>query len=95
MLIGIITKASIALPTTSEISGSFVLGLSTIVAYGLYSYTMRHTPTFGVMSQYLEPVFGIIAGIMLFHENLSTAQLGGTFSIILSMYFATKSERSF
>lgn len=65
-----------------EMSSMLALGTTTPVAYFCFSYCMRRTPSFGIVSQYLEPVFGVVIGVTLFHETLTTAQLLGAAAIV-------------
>ncbi len=60
----------------------FVLGVSTPIAYFCFSYCLRKTPTFGVASQYLEPVFGVAIGVLFFHETLALSQMIGALAIV-------------
>lgn len=59
-----------------------VLGISTPLAYFGFSYCLRRTPVFGIVSQYLEPVFGVIIGVLAFHESLNLAQGLGALAIV-------------
>lgn len=64
-------------------SSLIVLGLTTPLAYYCFSYCLRKTPAFGIVSQYLEPVFGILIGVLFFHESLTLLQLIGASAITL------------
>lgn len=75
----------IATPNSHEMISVFVLGIGTVLAYALYSYSMRLTPTIGVMSQYLEPIFGVAAAYFMFNESLNLLQFVGATSIIVAM----------
>lgn len=59
-----------------------VLGLTTPLAYFCFSYCMRYTPAFGLISQYLEPVFGIVIGILFFQEKIGFVQMVGAAAIV-------------
>ena len=61
------------------------LGATTPFAYFGFSYCLRKLPVFGVVSQYLEPVVGIIIGVCFFSESLSSLQIMGSAAIIFSM----------
>lgn len=60
-----------------------ILGLTTPLAYYCFSYCLRKTPAFGIVSQYLEPVFGVLIGIIFFHESLTLLQVLGASAITL------------
>lgn len=62
-----------------------ILGVGTVLAYIFYSYCLRRLPAFGILSQYLEPVFGIGAGYIMYHETLSIVQYVGAATIVLAM----------
>jgi drug/metabolite transporter (DMT)-like permease len=59
-----------------------VLGLTTPLAYYCFSFCLRKTPAFGVISQYLEPVFGVLIGVLFFHETLAWPQILGASAIV-------------
>jgi len=61
----------------------FALGVSTPLAYFGFNSCLRMLPRFGVVSQYLEPVFGVAIGIAFFNESLTLSQALGSFLIIL------------
>jgi len=64
-------------------SSLIVLGLTTPLAYYCFSYCLRKTPAFGIVSQYLEPVFGVFIGVLFFHETLTLLQIAGATAITL------------
>ncbi len=66
----------------SQIPSVIILGLLTPAAYFLFSYCLRRTPTFGVLSQYLEPVFGVLIGFLFLNESLSAVQAMGAILIV-------------
>jgi drug/metabolite transporter (DMT)-like permease len=68
---------------TAEWSSLAILGLTTPLAYYCFSYCLRKTPAFGVVSQYLEPVFGVLIGVIFFHETLGVPQILGASAIVL------------
>lgn len=76
-------------PVTTLSSGSLIaLFLSSVglpVAYFLYLYSLRRTPTFSQLSQYLELIFGLIFSICIFNEKISLHQLFGSFLIIVAL----------
>jgi len=68
---------------SAQWSSLAVLGLTTPLAYYCFSYCLRKTPAFGVVSQYLEPVFGVLIGVIFFHETLALPQILGASAIVL------------
>lgn len=66
----------------TEVSSVIILGLTTPLAYFLFSYTLRHTPKFGIISQYLEPMFGVVIGAVFFNEPLTLASIVGAIAIV-------------
>ncbi len=60
-----------------------ILGISTPIAYYGFNSCLRQVPRFSIISQYLEPVFGIIIGLLFFGESLSFVQGVGTSLIII------------
>ena len=81
-------------PLSSEAFISvLVLGITSPLAYWSFSYSLRYIPVFCIMSQYLEPVVGLLLGFFYFNEVLGTQQLVGSTLLILSMgWFATISQ---
>ncbi len=69
---------------SSEIWAIVILGLSTPIAYFGFNVCLRKMPRFSVLSQYLEPVFGVIIGLMFFGEALSIIQFIGALLIIIA-----------
>lgn len=61
----------------------FALGALTPLAYFGFNACLRALPRFGVVSQYLEPVFGIAIGIAFFNESLTLIQALGSFLIVV------------
>ena len=59
-----------------------LLGVVTPLAYFLFSYSLRRTPRFGIVSQYLEPLFGAMVGVAFLNESLTIASLLGAVAII-------------
>ena len=62
------------------------LSLGMPLAFFLFAYSLRYTPVVAVASQFLEPVFGVLSGILLFHEVLSAWQIAGSALILASSY---------
>jgi drug/metabolite transporter (DMT)-like permease len=77
-------------PNTGDLAAVIILGLVTPFAYYFFAYCLRRNPTFGVVSQYLEPVVGVLLGVILFKESLSWIQIAGASTIIASMSIAEK-----
>lgn len=67
-----------------------LLGITSPIAYFAFSYCMRKTPLFAVVSQYFEPIFGIILGILLFQENLTGLQILAASLIIIGAVLIEK-----
>ncbi|MFN7904936.1 MAG: DMT family transporter [Pseudobdellovibrionaceae bacterium] len=70
---------------TTQLVSIGILGVATPLAYFGFNACLRIIPRFSIVSQYLEPVFGIFIGFILFGESLSTAQLAGAALIVASM----------
>lgn len=66
----------------SEIISIVLLGISTPIAYFGFNACLRQLPKFSIVSQYLEPVFGIFIGLIFFEESLSLIQFLGASMII-------------
>ena len=79
-------------PSAATISAASILGIGTVLAFAFYSFAMRRTPVFGVMCQYLEPIFGVAAAYFVFHESLSFIQILGAALIIVAMSRVSISE---
>lgn len=60
-----------------------LLGLLTPLAYFCFNACLRVLPKFGIVSQYLEPVFGVIIGLVFFHESLTLIQVIGSALIVI------------
>ena len=69
--------------STTHKMAVFALGALTPLAYFGFNSCLRTLPRFGVVSQYLEPVFGIAIGIAFFNESLTLSQALGSFLIVL------------
>ncbi len=67
---------------TQDLTSIIILGFSTPLAYFAFSYCMRRAPVFGIVSQYLEPIFGVIIGMMIFGESISWFQAIGAALIV-------------
>ena len=67
---------------SENLASVLALGALTPLAYFGFASCLRALPKFGVVSQYLEPVFGIAIGYFFFRESLSTAQLVGSAMIV-------------
>jgi probable blue pigment (indigoidine) exporter len=59
------------------------LGILTPLAYYAFTSCLKVMPRFSVVSQYLEPVFGILIGFVFFHESFSIFQLIGSAMIVI------------
>jgi len=68
--------------STQHTASVLALGALTPLAYFGFTSCLRALPKFGVVSQYLEPVFGIAIGVFFFSESLSAAQLLGSAMIV-------------
>lgn len=65
-----------------QIPSIISLGVLTPLAYFLFSYCLRRNPAFGILSQYLEPVFGVLIGYLFLNESLSYVQIIGALLIV-------------
>lgn len=72
------------------IISSISLGVLFPLAYFLFSLVIRHKPVFGIVSQYLEPVFGIAIAYCFLGETLQWSQLLGASLIVGSMGYLAK-----
>jgi len=70
--------------------GVLFLGAFTPLAYVLFFYALRHLPTFGIVSQYLEPVFGVGFSVLVFHESIGLFQAIGAGLIIVATVSVSK-----
>lgn len=59
------------------------LGVLTPLAYLGFTTCLKEMPKFGVVSQYLEPVFGLLIGYFIFKESLTNIQIAGSLMIII------------
>jgi drug/metabolite transporter (DMT)-like permease len=78
--------------TTSNQLAILALGILTPVAYFAFNACLRVLPKFGVVSQYLEPVFGIAIGIAFFHESISALQAVGSVLIVIGSAITESGE---
>ena len=62
-------------------------------AFFLYSYAMRLKPVFATFSQYLEPILGLLASALVFHEILSLLQWLSVFITIAGTVLVAYGER--
>ncbi len=70
--------------SVSQTAAIIALGLFTPLAYYGFSVCLRKLPKFGILSQYLEPVFGVLIGFVFFKEILSLQQIVGATLIVIS-----------
>lgn len=68
--------------TSENTTSVLALGVLTPLAYFSFASCLKTMPRFGVVSQYLEPVFGILIGVLFFQETLSTVQIIGSAMIV-------------
>lgn len=80
---------TLSFSTVGTIS-SLGLGVLFPLAYFLFSVVIRNKPVFGIVSQYLEPVFGIAIAYFFLGENLQWTQLLGASLIVGSMGYLAK-----
>ncbi len=87
---------TISLSNLSLISlGSILLsGIGVPLAYYLYLYSLRRTPVFCQMSQYLELIFGLIFSWVLYQENFHEFKILGTGLIVISLFFSSQIPHS-
>ncbi len=84
LVVWIILGSKVSSLNSSEVWAIMILGLSTPLAYFGFNVCLRQMPRFSVLSQYLEPVFGVIIGLMFFGESLSIIQSIGALLIIIA-----------
>jgi len=68
-------------------------GLLLPVAFFLFSVSLRETPVFCVMSQYLEPVIGLLGAVIFLGEGMTPAQVGGGLLILAGTLWASRRGR--
>jgi drug/metabolite transporter (DMT)-like permease len=66
----------------AQMGAVVALGVFTPLAYYFFNACLRTHPKFSIVSQYLEPVFGIVIGFAFFGEQLGMIQLIGTALIV-------------
>lgn len=66
-----------------------LIGITSPLACFLFSFSLRLMPQFGIASQYLELVFGLIIGWVIFHEIPTYYEYIGSGLIILAMIGTT------
>jgi len=80
--IWIIDGTKIAALNSTQTLSILILGITTPIAYYGFNACLRKVPRFSIISQYLEPVFGVLIGLIFFQEFLSWAQYVGAALII-------------
>jgi drug/metabolite transporter (DMT)-like permease len=68
------------------------LALFAPLSFFLFSYSLRHFLSFGLVAQYLEIVFGLSLAWILFNEHITVLSLIGVIMILLSVFFSMKGE---
>lgn len=68
----------------------FWSGMGLPAAYYLYLFSLRHTPVFSQLSQYLELIFGLIFSWALYGDAITQAKLIGSGLILCSLFFSSK-----
>ncbi len=69
-----------------------LLGLSSPIAFFLFSYALRCNQVFAIVSQYCEPVFGILLASVLLREHFTSLQWIGAAFVLLAV-FGTDQKR--
>lgn len=82
-------SGNLSFDTVGTIS-SLGLGILFPLAYFLFSFVIRYRPVFGIVSQYLEPVFGIAIAYFFLGESLQWMQILGASLIVSSMGYLAK-----
>jgi drug/metabolite transporter (DMT)-like permease len=59
-----------------------IMGALLLMAFYCYSYGMRKEPRFCIFSQYLEPIFGLIAASFFIRSAVTIPQIVAVFFII-------------
>jgi drug/metabolite transporter (DMT)-like permease len=67
-------------------------GVGLPVAYYLYLYSLRRTPIFSQLSQYLELLFGLLFSWLIYNEQITLFKILGGFFILLSLGLSAKKE---
>lgn len=81
--IWIFSGAEIIPLNSNEMLSIATLGITTPIAYFGFNACLKAAPRFSIVSQYLEPVFGVLIGLLFFNESLSVAQwIGAGFILI-------------
>lgn len=70
-----------------------MLSLLMPIAFWLFSFCLRTLPVFGVASQYMELIFGLIIGVYFFGDFFSFIQLVGSFFVILGLVLLVVPDR--
>jgi drug/metabolite transporter (DMT)-like permease len=71
---------------------TILAGLGMPLAYYLYLYSLRRTPVFCQMSQYLELIFGLLFSFIIYREELHAYKIGGGVLILMSLYLSSKAS---
>lgn len=80
--IWLITSRSVDVTGVHSFASIVLLGGLTPVAYFCFTACIRELPKFGIVAQYLEPVFGALLGIFIYGESLTPFQIIGSVMIV-------------
>jgi drug/metabolite transporter (DMT)-like permease len=67
--------------------------LGSPLAYWFFSYSIRKNPLMGIISQYMEFIFGILISFFWFQENHRIIQWVGCFFILLSLFLIHNTKK--
>jgi drug/metabolite transporter (DMT)-like permease len=67
-----------------------ILGIGSFLAYLCFSFSLRHFPVFGVASQYLEPVIGLLLAWAVLGERISVLQWCSTAIIFAALLWLSR-----
>jgi drug/metabolite transporter (DMT)-like permease len=67
-----------------------LLGIGSFIAYLCFSFSLRHFPVFGVASQYLEPVIGLLFAWAALGERISVQQWCSIAVIFLALLWLSR-----
>lgn len=62
-----------------------LLAVGMPLAFVLFAFCLRVMPVFGISSQYLELVFGLMVGVLLFDDLFSAKQMLGTMLVVFGL----------
>jgi len=88
------TSEAFIIPKIYHLSLIILLSIFSPMASMLFSTSLRYTPLFCILSQYLQLVFGLIIGNYFFSETTNYIQWIGAVIIILALFISGIAENS-